>query len=57
MAKWKSKLFGLASVAVGYAFGCGCCLPGLPCNFSCSDISFQSMADIIQDVLFGVMFD
>lgn len=57
MNKWKSGLFGLASAAVGYAFACGCCLPGLPCDWSCDDISLQTMGDVIQDILFGVLFD
>jgi hypothetical protein len=61
MKRWKSGLFGLASVVTGYAFGCGCalplCLPGLPCDFSCSDISFTTMADVIQDILFANLFD
>ncbi|MBN1347155.1 MAG: hypothetical protein JXQ73_30970 [Phycisphaerae bacterium] len=57
MKKWKAGLFGLVSAAVGYTFACGCCLPGLPCDWSCSDISLTSMGDIIQDILFGVLFD
>jgi hypothetical protein len=57
MKKWKAGLVGLVSVAVGYLNTCGCCLPGLPCDFSCSDISFQTMGDVIQDILFGVLFD
>jgi hypothetical protein len=62
MRKWKVRLFGLASAGIGYVFACGCpCgVPGLPCGLPglCGDdLSIGAFADLIQDVMFGVIFD
>ncbi len=52
MNKWKVRLLGL----VGLAFSClgGCGWPGLP---DLDSLSIGGFGDLIQDVLFGVMFD